>query len=239
MRKLDPQVHLPLRRIVQLDAGDAHVSAQLVDNVHHFAVAIRHDGETVTAIVPQWHRVPWTTCPHALDSLQALVGHRLGGGSPPGFDKARQCTHLHDLSKLAIAHALHGGRCRYDIDAWLMDKAEGVCLRVRRNDNEVLRLDAIQGLVVSGGPFQGFSLLGAVAWPEAVTDPDTRTAMLLMRRAHLVFVEAGPNRNIKRAVDVPQMAGACFTFQAGMVGNAVRPDGFTQYPADSVESMLR
>jgi hypothetical protein len=80
-----------MQRTITLSARPGHVDGRVEDNVHDFAVAIAHDGVQVKEIVGVATRVPWTSCPFAVQALNALVGAPLAGGGPR-IDASQQCT---------------------------------------------------------------------------------------------------------------------------------------------------
>ena len=94
----------PFVRRLRLRHDGAAVEADLEDHVHHFGVRVEHDGRVVTAVRPRAVRWPWTTCPEALDALDALVGSEIG--RRPLVDDPRQhCTHALDVTRWAIRFA--------------------------------------------------------------------------------------------------------------------------------------
>ena len=118
------------RRAIVLDAEPGRVRGELADDFHHFAVEIRHDGRTVTAVDGEPVRVPWTTCPGALAPLRMLEGAPL---ATPLLDLARrspareQCTHWHVVACLAVTHAerfAQGGWASRRYDFAMPDRAE-------------------------------------------------------------------------------------------------------------------
>ena len=47
------------RRAVRIEAGPGEVSSQMEDDVHHFGVVLRHDGEIVSGVQGIAWRAPW------------------------------------------------------------------------------------------------------------------------------------------------------------------------------------
>ena len=233
---LPPQV---LERTITLSARSGHVEGRVEDNVHDFSVAIAHDGIQVQDITGGAHRVPWTSCPFAVQALNALVGAPLAGGGPR-IDASQQCTHLFDLARLAIAHASRGGDRLYDIH--VAAEAEVGAARARLWRDHGLFLDwRLQGDVVAEGhPFMAHRTSGRAIWPVgAQAQPDLIEAALILRRCLLVF--RGRRRahaDVDRASELLHMAGACFSFQPERSANAVRPPGFTDYPQAPIQGRL-
>ena len=95
------------RRRIRLTALDREVTGELEDDCHGFRVRVSHDGAAVTDISADTLRVPLTTCSGAIRPLRALVGTRLHTPPPAivaAVDPRANCTHLYDLTLLAIAH---------------------------------------------------------------------------------------------------------------------------------------
>jgi hypothetical protein len=114
-----------LRRLVHLERiGPQRIQAWVEDDFHHFGVTVDHDGECVRSIAMQAVRHPWSTCPGAAEPLQALVGKPLiERASDIGdlIDMRLQCTHVFDLTGLALAHAALGRGVR-DYEAIIEDR---------------------------------------------------------------------------------------------------------------------
>ncbi len=106
------------RRIRLLVEGNT-VRGGLEDNLHACRLALRHDGQCITAIEGEWLRFPTQICPAAALHLQRLNGHALTASRAEfrRWENPRtHCTHLHDLLGFAIAQALRGTPSRqYDV----------------------------------------------------------------------------------------------------------------------------
>lgn len=228
-----------LHRVITLDGAVDSVAARITDNVHDFGVAVRHDGQAVTAIEGFAYRVPWTTCPAATARLAELVGTplRRDGASGARIDKSQQCTHLFDLAKLAIAFAPQIGRRRYDVR---VDTAadDGAVARLDIDGQPVLCWMIDANRVVSHGPFAGHVTTGAAVWPpDAPNTAPLIEAAMLLRRALLVFYGRRRTEFRREAAALPHMAGACFSFQPERMAVAVRPEGFVELPSETVAEL--
>jgi len=100
--------------------GCGQVHGALEDCNHGFqSTVIFRDGKVVE-VKPQFMRIPFTTCDGAWKPLQNLVGAAIDSTpsqllaiAPP----LSNCTHLHDLTLLAIAHTQRSEMIvQYDIE---------------------------------------------------------------------------------------------------------------------------
>lgn len=226
-----------LHRILLIRSTTGRVEGELIDNVHQFSVSITHDGDRIDSIEARAARFPWTSCPVGLDRLKALIGTPLSHNNEQAaaIDKAQQCTHLYDLAKLAIGHALNRGSMRYDVRVDAEDGGDGAEADICRDGLPVLRWSIRNGQIVSAGPFQGHATTGKALWPDEVThDPALVEAAILLRRGLLVFFGRRRSKGTIHATQLPYMVGACLTFQPGVMEEAVRPPGFTDHAVDRV-----
>lgn len=223
------------RRRIVLRATESTAEGELGDDFHHFAVGVLHDGARVTAVEGEPRRIPWSTCPGALLPLQEMKGASLDDSV---LDLARhtpakaQCTHLHDLTCLAIAHA---GRATTDgpaerrYDAIVPDRVErrAVC-RVGIDGAEVLRwsLEGMRVLAASDPAFEGQSI-GSKTFRETIrarTTPEEVEAAWILQRA--VFIGLGRQHDfdaMKTARDfADEVGGGCHGFAPERVDQGLR-----------------
>ncbi len=226
-----------LHRILLLRSTERRIEGELIDNVHQFCVSILHDGDRIQSVESRAVRFPWTSCPAGLDRLKALVGTplRQDNHRSMSIDKAQQCTHLYDLAKLAIGHAFDDGSLRYDIRVDAQHDGDGAEGEIRRNGAPVLRWSVRNGRIMSEDPFHDHAATGKAVWPAAVAnDPAIIEAAILLRRGLLVFFGRRRSKGTVHATQLPYMSGACLTFQPGVMEEAIRPPGFTDYAVDRV-----
>lgn len=229
-----------VHRILTIEPSDNRVEAELIDNVHQFLAIVHHDGIRVTAIESSGERIPWSSCPAGNDRLKALIGAPLPSEneSAAPIDKAQQCTHLFDLAKLALTHAHDTTPTRYDIRVDARQEDDAAEAVISRNGAPILVWSIRGNKVVSPGPFHGHATTGRAIWPEgAPDDPDLIEAAILLRRALLVFFGRRRSKGTKQATQLHYMAGACLTFQPGVIEHAVRPAGFVDHPVDAVAGL--
>jgi len=216
----------PFERIITASATEGRVSASLKDEFHHFEVNILHDGRVVTDISGIGHRVPWTTCPGAVEQLSVFLGVVLSPslvGVAHGIDASEQCTHLLDLAKLAVAHATRGGTRHYHVVV-SPAFAHGDCTaEIRCNGRRALAWQVSGDQIIGSGPFSGHHLGGRAAWPDGdAIDRDTLEAAVILRRGVRMF--RGRRRfrpDMVHATDLPFLVGACFTFHRDRIYDAL------------------
>ena len=233
------------RRAVRLESEGREVRAELSDDFHHFAVQLRHDGVHAIEVRGEGVRVPWITCPGAVDPLRRMEGAALA--SPlrtllRHTDAHAQCTHLHDLACLALAHGARGEagdatERRYDVA--VPDRVDGLTHATLAIDGEPFAAWAVRGLAlesVEPAALEGMPLRGA-GFHRFLLDvePELAEATWVFQRA--VFIGLG------RQYDFDQMEGAwrfehvvgasCHTFDPARVSEAERIPGSVRDFRDS------
>ncbi len=200
------------------------VDAALEDDYHEFVVTLRHDGTVVTEITGVARRFPWSTCPGAMEKLAPLRGCRLVALSArvdARMSVSSQCTHLYDLARVAMAHALRGGRRQYDIA--IPDLVDGTTSALIFRDGQIaLDWTIRSNTIVAPAPFAGHCLLGRANWPDgALTDADTAEAAMLLRRMTMVALRRAVYANRPSYDDAVKSLGhVCHSLQPGLKGIA-------------------
>ena len=221
-------------------ATTGEVHGALEDCNHGFQSTVSYRDGIVTAVKPQFMRIPFTTCDGAWQPLQKLVGApthatpaELLAVAPP----LANCTHLHDLTLLAIAHTQRREDVvQYDVE--VSDaKQDGIShLRVWRTADEGSRMlmhhwqsknyQLCAPAALDGKPlFMGFS-----RWANEVFSGLENEAAFVLQKGNLV--------SIGRMLDVDAMEGSravdengsvsCFTYSppnnaiATRIGKTVR-----------------
>ncbi len=150
-----------------------------------------------------------------------------------------QCTHLHDLACLAVAHASRlsdsGGAAARRYDVSLPDRQSGKTFAELSRDGEgVLSWSLARGTIESATPkdFQGAPLAGRPFKEILISlgNPDAIEAAWVLQRA--VFVGTGRRHDFERMTVATEFAsvvgGACHSFakervsQARKIPNTVR-----------------
>ncbi|MEM9175584.1 MAG: DUF2889 domain-containing protein [Myxococcota bacterium] len=204
------------RRRIELRASEGTARGELGDDFHHFIVEIAHDGRRVSDVRGEPRRIPWTTCPGALVPLQAMKGAEI---AEPVLSLSRhtpsraQCTHLHDLTCLTIAHAaraLRGGARERRYDVTIPDRIDRRAdCRVDVDGMPVLHW-SLRGLRIVGGSDGRFDDLsiGSKPFREALgglDGPDAIEAAWVLQRA--VFIGLGRQHDFDAMETAREFAG--------------------------------
>ncbi len=238
------------RRRIELRATGDEVRGELGDDFHHFAVVVRHDDAKVTSVAPEAIRVPWTTCPGALAPLERMRDAALAS---PLLDITRhtpakaQCTHLHDLTCLAIAHAARAGgethARRYDVAVPDRVDRRSRCTLVRDGD-EVLtwELEGLRIRTSSAAAFDGLQI-GSKPFREAMRgagSADETEAAWILQRA--IFIGLGRQHDFD-AMPTPrsfaqEVGGSCHAFAADRIDEGARQLGNVHDFTDDADALL-
>jgi len=206
------------RRCLRVEAGDGAVVAQMEDDYHCMSVTLEHDGERVSAIIPDMHRAPWTTCPGAPAILVETFAGLPLKEITARRDKQANCTHLHDLAVLAAAHAHERGSFTYAIFA--SDPVEGDrLLEIQRDGVPVMHWLERDGVLVSPDSVSGRTLLTLRDWIAALPEPDREAARLLQWGSIVAHGRTLLWDRLHRAENMP---ANCYGFQPERVASAVR-----------------
>lgn len=206
------------RRRLRVEAGEGAVVAQMEDDYHCMSVTLEHDGERVSAILPDMDRAPWTTCPGAQAKLiETFVGLPLKEVTARR-DKQANCTHLHDLAVLAAAHAHERGGFTFAISA--SDPVDGErVLEIRRDGVALMQWTERDGILVSPDSLNGKTLLTLRDWIAALPEADREAARLLQWGSIVAHGRTLPWDRMYMAENMPPN---CYGFQPGRVASAAR-----------------
>ncbi len=206
------------RRRIRIEAREGVCAAMLEDDIHCLAVTLRHDGTRVTSIEPRFDRLPWTTCPGAIDKLIATFAGLPLCEITARRDKKQNCTHFHDMAVLAAAHAGERGGLIFEIVA--TDPAGGKRLLEIRCDGEVLHSWVEQdGKLVKPAELAGQTLFVLRDWINRLAEPQREAARLLQWAAIVAHGRTIPLEQQSVASDIPPN---CYTFQPERAAHAVR-----------------
>ena len=208
--------------------------ADLEDDYHRFGLTLHHDSARVTAVEGDATRYPWSTCPSAVEPLRGVVGApitrrltTLGSHVPARSN----CTHLFDLSGLAIAHAARASEGSRTYDATIPDgEGKSTTPELARNGTVVLRWDLVGTTIAGPAPYQDVALrAGFLAWAEDALDEDEAEAAIVLRRAcDISFGRAMDLDVYETAADLGDiMLGTCHAFQPGTIELGRRNKGQT------------
>jgi hypothetical protein len=216
------------------------------DDFHRFGVTLRHDGRTVVEVIGDGTRYPWTTCPDAVEPLRKLAGaplstriSALGEHAPARMN----CTHLFDLTGLAVAHAARGAGGSRTYDIAIPDRDGSHTYPEIHRDGELLFRWEIAGRTIVGpAPFEEVSLRGGfIAWAEANLDADTAEAASVLRRACDISFGRAVDLDVFETADMlgDAVRGSCHSFQPEMMEHAVRVKGQTRDFTNDADALLR
>lgn len=206
------------RRRLHVEAAQRAVVAQMEDDYHCMSVTLEHDGGQVTAVIPDMHRAPWTTCPGAPAKLvETFTGLPLTEVTARR-EKKQNCTHLHDLAVLAAAHAGENGGFTYDIFASDPVEDERI-LEIRRDGVAVLQWIERDGMLVFPETVKGLTLMTLKDWIAGLPEEDREPARLLQWAGIVAHGRTLPWERM----NVPEnMPPNCYSFQPERIANAVR-----------------
>ncbi len=207
------------RRRIVIDPAPGHVSAELEDDYHRMLVTLTHADGVVTAVTSDMKRNPWTMCPGAMDQLQrTFTGVKLADFARRG-EKTQNCTHLHDLSLFAAAHAADSAPVAYDI--LVTDAVDGVReASLTRNGAPCLAWTLKGEEFLAPADLAGRHM-GQLNEVIAQQDKAGAEAMRILRWASLIA--HGRTRAMPAgmpATDFP--LGSCFNFQTGRAEESFR-----------------
>lgn len=217
------------RRRIGLWGYKDRVEAALEDCNHGFRATVWHNGSTVTKVEGQSLRTPLDTCGGATEPLKALEGLSLEAGAftiTKTVDPRANCTHLYDLTVLAIKHGLRG-ECYRQIDVEIGDEHERPAECKVWIDGELIHhWQALDWKVVSPESyvdkplFKGFS-----AWANPAFEGDAQDAAFALQKGYFVAqARRWDLATIEGAEGLMDkaMLGACYTFSPGVVEHSKR-----------------
>lgn len=233
------------RRRVRVRVAARVIEVDLEDSNHAFRLAVRHDGERLMAIEPDYVRHPFTTCPESGVHLAGLAGRALHD-----LPEARRlletrvsCTHLVDMLGLALAH-LHetGFACLYDIA--VDDEREGrTRARISCDGEPVHDWTIAQHAIVEPETLLDRPMLqGFHAWAREAFDSRPFEAALMLQRGYFVAqarrYSTDPEREHPAAGDgVPD--GVCYSYSTPVVARARRIEGSKRNFTNDADALLR
>lgn len=222
-----------LRRRIRLIAREGIVTAGVEDAYHSFRLTMAHDGHRITALTPQYLRVPLTTCSTATIPLQRLVGISLATSwreLATNESPLSHCTHLYDLTLLAMAQALRGGTRTYEVR--VPDEHPGpVWTTLHRDDELVFRWQTFDSIILAPTDLADKPLLrGFSRWATRHFSGEDLEAALVLHKGYFVSrarawdVEAGAGKPVTHHT---MMRGACHSYSEPQISAAIRQRGMT------------
>ena len=219
------------RRIIihsQFSTSQTRVRAALEDDFHHFRVELFSTNGVVSNISATAPRRPYSLCGNAVAQLDLLMGMTL---SPIAHEVTRftnpteQCTHLLELTGLAIAAAARGTVWRqYDVEVpGRVDQRTQASLS--RDGAPLLLWDVLDTVIQGPAPYTGMDIYqGMARWALSTLPPDEAEAALVLRRA--TGISKGRGMNLDAQIHAfPN--GNCFSQQPRHASQALRMKGST------------
>lgn len=219
------------RRIIirsQISTSQTRVRAVLEDDFHHFRVELVSTDGVVSAISATAPRRPYSLCGNAVGQLDLLLGMTL---SPIAHevtrvtDPSEQCTHLFELTGLAIAAAARGtARRQYDVEVpgRVNQRTQA---RLSRDGVPLLEWDVLGTVIQAPAPYAGMDLYqGMARWALSTLAPEEAEAALVLRRA--TGISRGRGMNLDAQIHA-HPNGHCFSQQPQRATQALRIIGST------------
>lgn len=229
------------RRIIlssRFRPAQTRVRAVLEDDFHHFRVELVSIDGMVSKISASAPRRPYSLCGMAVEKLDLLLGMKL---SPIAHEVTRvtdpteQCTHLFELTGLAIAAAARGtARRQYDIEVPRRVELRTQA-RLLRDCAPLLAWDVLDTVIQGPAPYAGMDLYqGMARWALATLPPEEAEAALVLRRA--TGISKGRGMNLDAQIHA-QPNAHCFSQQPQRAMQALRMMGSTWDFADTPERL--
>jgi len=213
------------RRAIRILAEPGGARAEVEDDFHHFAVAIRHDGGYVTEARGRAIRHPWSLCPMAAGELARLRGLPVTTDPTAVYrhiEPRLQCTHMFEAAGLAVTQAARGtGARRYD--ATVGDPMEGqILVELRRDGAALIRWRLQNGVIVEPVERRGQRPTAYRSAVLAGLPHDEAEQLLILRR--VIGLGAARGMDIDRFPNAASMdrGPACFVFRQDVAEHAAR-----------------
>jgi hypothetical protein len=234
------------RRKLHIHAGEREVRVALEDSNHAFRLSLSHDGRHVTDMAVDTVRFPFVTCREAAEPLRRLLGCPLDEDTAALRNRlvpGDNCTHLHDMALLALAHAGQPGTERlYEI--FVADEQDGVTLARITCDGTVIHewrirdRAVVQPAALAGRPM----MRGFYAWVAQTYSGLALEAAMALQRGF--FVAQSRRMSNRPAVDNPATAdmmpdGSCYSYNHTVVQRALRVEGSVWDLTDRPELLLQ
>ncbi len=234
------------RRRIRLSQIADTIVGELEDCMHGFRSTIVHDGSKVREVLGETLRYPMSTCPGATEPLQELLELPLAmsaeeinkAGNPFG-----NCTHLYDLSILAIAHSqYHTAIRQYDVE--VEDEIDGACeARVFLDGELIHQWQTSLFQVESPAKLKGKTLFkGFSRWAKQnFAGPELEAAHVLQKG---YFVAQARRYNTEKAAGQSALheqaqRNVCYSYSDGIVEKAVRLGGNSRDFTNTPEQLLK
>lgn len=216
------------RRALRVEPGQGAVLAMLEDDLHAMAVRLLHDGERVVSVEPLMDRVPWTTCPGAIEALKTtFTGVALKDVSARR-DKPLNCTHLHDLAVIAARHAMDERPLEYRISVSDPGDTRGGerVLEITRDGQRLHLWHEREGRFIEPYAIAGLTALTLRDWIARLQGDEQEAARLLQWASLVAHGRTMSDEQRHAALGV---RANCFTMQPGRVEAARMANGLQDF----------
>lgn len=236
------------RRAIRLEHHDGYVSGDLEDCNHGFQVQLYHDGKQVTAVKGRARRVPFTTCPEAIDPLQSLLGMPLGLSAYELIKRVNpraNCTHWLDLALLTLIHAARVNEPIREYSIAVPDEDDKpTAVTVQRNGKEVLQWQVQDWVVQAPAYLAGKTLFrGFASWAnDLLANEDEKEAAFVLQKGYFVSRARRFDTNSMAGESAnahPTMFDACFTYSEPQRSMAKRTANTAYDFTDTAEQLLK
>jgi hypothetical protein len=236
------------RRRIRLSTEGNMVHGELEDTNHGFRCTVHHNNEFITDIQASVLRIPFDSCPGATEPIKKLIGLPLCDDVQeliPHTDSSANCTHLLDLSLLAIRHARRD-RAEWIYDISVMDQAgdEPVVAEIYANGELIHRWLTANWSITAPAMLKDKVLYkGFSKWASDIFDGDQREAAFALQKGY--FVSSARRYNLDAQVGqaalehIEVMHGACYTYSSPQIEKGRRTSDSTRDFSDCPEQLLQ
>lgn len=234
------------RRRIRLSGSPGALLGELEDCSHGFRVTVLHDGQRITDVRGEGLRIPLNTCAGAVEPIKALVGIAID--TDPAQVNAQvnpraNCTHLYDLSVLAIAHCARGNSVR-QYDVVIPDETDAptdACVYI--DDRLALQWGLWQWDIKYPEQFVGKPMhRGFAQWVNATLKGEEKEAAFILQKGYLVAQARRYDMDRTagdRAIHDTAMQGVCYSYSPGVVEHAYRLKRTVRDFTDAPEELLK
>jgi hypothetical protein len=215
------------RRRIDVVPNATSITAEMEDHHHHFQVTLTLDNGRITSTATTAVRSPWTTCGDGAAAIRSLVGLSLDEAQDPrswGADRSAQCTHVGDLTVVALRHGRDSGPLHYEVRIWPAARRRRTAT-LTRNDTMAMTWALDAQTVTGPPPFDSLPLdrTAFLPWVRANLDDDGVEAAMILRRASSIAIgNAYDLDGCAVAADVHAADDTCHTYRADVAFTARR-----------------
>ena len=228
------------------DKTSGRVVAELEDCNHGFRVTVDYQKQCITDIRGEPLRVPTSACDGAVEPLKGLIDSSIQDSAQAlntTANPSENCTHMLDLTVLAIAHCKRGDTVRqYDVE--VDDERDSISdIRVYLDGKIVHEWQARGFSVHAPDALHGNKLhKGFSHWARSTFAGIELEAAFILQKGY--FVSQGRRYDINATagdamLNHDHMHGACYAYSSPRVENAVRLGNTVRDFSDTPELLLK